>query len=249
MKLLKVLMSLFIGLTMNQAAFSEEIVVGLEPLPPLIINKNTGYTIDMLRQIEKQTDLTFKIRMMPYNRVKYSLKNGDIDLGGHTPYKMETPDFYEYAVDVDWSVTTLIDIYSKDPGKIASDDYKTSMSIGTPRGNQDFMGEMFGIPTENFKINELDNIVRMVNAGRIEFILFERSATMSTIQKFKFDTIHYRMVDDSIKAGFAVNRNDRGQKVKALLEAAIKNVDQDLLFKDFFQYTKLPAKGVVPPGF
>ena len=117
MKLLKVLVSLFITLTMSQPTFSEEIVIGLEPLPPLIINKDTGYTIDMLRQIEKQTDLIFKIRIMPYNRVKHSLKAGDIDLAGHTPYKMETPDFYEYAVDVDWSITTLIDVYSKDPGK------------------------------------------------------------------------------------------------------------------------------------
>ncbi len=65
---------------------------------------------------------------------------------------METPDFYIYAADVDWFVTTLIDIYS----------------------------------------------------------------------------------------------NSKGMKLKALLEDAIKEIDQDLLFKDFFQYTRLPNNGVVP---
>ncbi len=246
MRTLKLVLMLIIALSVSQPAFSQEIKIGLEPLPPLIIDKDKGYTIDMLREIEKNTDLKFKIKIMPYNRVKHELKTGDIDLGGHTPYKMETPDFYKYATDVDWFVTTLIDIYSKNASSIVGDTYKKSNNIGTPRGNEGFTGELVGVPTKNFIVHELDNIVKMLNAGRIEFILFERSATMSTIQKFKFDNIHYRMVDDSIKAGFSVNKNSKGMKIKALLEDAIKEIDQDLLFKDFFQYTRLPNNGVVP---
>lgn len=53
------------------------------------------------------------------------------------------------------------------------------------------------------------------------------------------------MIDDSIKAGFAVNKNERGRKIKRLLEAAIQNTDQDQLFKEFFKYTKLPPQGVI----
>lgn len=186
------------------------------------------------------------IKIMPYNRVKHAIKTGDIDLGGHTPYKMETPEFYEYAQDVDWYVTTLIDVYAKDEKSLGSDEFKTSEKIGTPQGNEAFMSDLFGIPAKNFKVNELDNIVKMLNAGRLEYILFERSATMSTVQKLKIGDVHYRMIDDSIKAGFAVNKNQRGQHVKQLLEAAIKTIDQDRLFKNFFQYTKLPPQGVVP---
>ena len=238
--------ALLFTLIFSQAVFAQEIRVGLEPLPPLIIDKNTGYTVDMLKAIEKNTDLKFTIKIMPYNRVKHAIKSGDIDLGGHTPYKMETPDFYAYAVDVEWYVTTLIDVYAKTSGDAASDNYKVSKRIGTPRGNEGFMSELFGIPTANFMVNELDNIVKMLNVGRLDFILFERSATMSTIQKLKLPNIHYLMIDDSIKAGFAVNKNARGQEVKKLMEAAIRNTDQDSLFKDFFKYTRLPAEGVVP---
>ncbi|HCY88308.1 MAG TPA: hypothetical protein DHV36_24440 [Desulfobacteraceae bacterium] len=245
-KSVNLFLALLVTLIFSQTGTAEEIRVGLEPLPPLIIDKNTGYTVDMLKTIEKNTDLTFNIRIMPYNRVKHALKSGDIDLGGHTPYKMETPEFYTYAVDVEWFVTTLIDIYAKSAGDVASDTYKVSKRIGTPRGNEGFMSELFGIPATHFMVNELDNIVKMLNAGRLEFILFERSATMSTIQKLKLPGIHYKMIDDSIKAGFAVNKNPRGQQVKKLLEDAIRNTDQDSLFKDFFKYTRLPEQGVVP---
>lgn len=245
MKLFKWFVFVLIALTMIQPGFAEEIKIGFEPLPPLIIDKDNGFTIQMLKEIEKITDLKFVIKIMPYNRAKHDLKTGDIDLAGHTPYQMETPDFYKYAVDVDWHVTTKIDVYSTNKDVLAEDQYKTLKKIGTPRGNEGFFSEMFGISQKNFYVGELESLIRMVKAKRIDVLLFERSASMSTIQKLNIDTIHYQMIDDSIKASFAVNKNSNGKRIKALLENAIKLTDQKSIFKDFFQYTKLPDQGTV----
>ncbi|MBU2630681.1 MAG: hypothetical protein KKE61_18875, partial [Proteobacteria bacterium] len=218
-----------------------------EPLPPLIIDKDNGFTIQMLKDIEKKTDLKFIITIMPYNRAKYLLKTGEIDLAGHTPYQMETPDFYEYAVDVDWHVTTKIDIYGTKLEDLVGETYKSFKKIGTPRGNEDFFSEMFAIPNENFYVGELGNLVKMVQAKRIDVLLFERSASMSTIQKLNISNINYKMIDDSVKASFAVNKNSNGIRLKALLENAIKMIDQKSIFKDFFRYTQLPDQGTVTP--
>ena len=71
-------------------SFGEEIKVGVEPFPPLINENGTGYAIDMLKEIEKQSDLKFQISFMPYNRAKSELKNGSVDLIGLTPQGKET---------------------------------------------------------------------------------------------------------------------------------------------------------------
>ncbi len=182
---------------------------------------------------------------MPYNRAKHSLKTGAIDLAGHTPYQMETPDFYEYAVDVDWNVVTKIDVYSINESHLSGNKYKAFKKIGTPNGNEGFLSEVLEIPIENFYVSELSKLIKMLDAKRIDILLFERSATMSTIQKLKVNDIHYKLVDDSIKAGFAVNKNNNGIRIKALLEDAIKKIDQKIIFKDYFRYTDLPGKGII----
>jgi polar amino acid transport system substrate-binding protein len=247
MKHLKIIILLLLVSFMNQTVYSEEIKVGFEPLPPLIIDKDNGYTIQMLKEIEKQTDLKFLIKIMPYNRVKFALEKGEIDLAGHTPYQMETPEFYEYAVDVDWYVTTKIDFYSKKKENLSGDLYKSLGKIGTLRGNEQFFSEVFGIPVKNFFLNELDNLVKMMNSNRIDGIFFERSASMSTIQKLNVKDIHYKLIDDSIKASFAVNKNSNGMRLKTIIENAIKNTDQKAIFKDYFHYIELPDQGIVTP--
>lgn len=245
MKPLKIIILALIFFIMSQPIYAEEIKVGFEAMPPLIIDKDNGFTIQMLKEIEKKTDLKFTITIMPYNRAKYALKTGEIDLVGHTPYQMETPNFYEYAIDIDWSVITKIDLYSIKTDYLSGDGYKNLKKIGTPRGNEGFISELFNIPKENFYVNELDNLVKMLNSKRIDVILFERSASMSTIQKLKFNTIQYKLLDDSIKAGFAVTKDSNGKRIKALLENAIKNIDQETIFKDYFRYISLPDKGMV----
>lgn len=144
-------------------------------------------------------------------------------------------------------MTTKIDIYSAQKANITGDAYKTLKKIGTPRGNEGFFGEMFQIPAEHFYVNDLDNLVKMLGAGRIDLLLFERSASMSTINQLKVAAVHYNLMDDSIKAGFAVRKDKDGQALKTWLEEAVRQIDQARIFKDFFQYTELPDQGVLNP--
>jgi len=53
-----------------QHGFTEVIKVGLEPFPPLITKIKTGYSIKLLKAIEKVTDLKFGITIMSYNQAK-----------------------------------------------------------------------------------------------------------------------------------------------------------------------------------
>lgn len=88
MKAFKLCMVVWMAILICEPVFGREVKVGFEPLPPLIVDKDTGYTIDMLKAIEKISDFKFTIKIMPYNRAKHMLKTGGVDLAGHTPYRL-----------------------------------------------------------------------------------------------------------------------------------------------------------------
>jgi polar amino acid transport system substrate-binding protein len=65
----------------------------MEPFPPFVNTQGTGLTIDMLNAIAGISDLEFKI--MTYVSAKYQLKIHKINIIGHPPKNLETPEFYQ----------------------------------------------------------------------------------------------------------------------------------------------------------
>ncbi len=124
MKVKQCILTVFCSLFFIQPLFSETIQVGLEPLPPLIVSKTEGLTVQMLKKIEGISDLKFNIKIMPYNRAKKFLKDGQISLMGHTPHRQETKEFYTYGKELNWSVPTMIDIYGMKKANVTPTGHK-----------------------------------------------------------------------------------------------------------------------------
>jgi hypothetical protein len=221
---------------------AQTIQVGLEPMPPLINDANSGYTINLLRAIEGVSTLKFNIVIMPYSRGRLSLKNSEIDLLGHTPYQSETKDFYQFAQEVKWSAPVKTDFYALKPEHLKPG---PGAKVGVPRGNKDFASEVSGVPTQQiFDGADLDGLVQMLALGRLDAIWWERASTMATIKQLKAENILYKEVPGP-SAGLAVRTDAKGSKLKADLEAALKKVDTKKLFAAYSIYTGMPASGTV----
>lgn len=222
---------------------AETIIVGMEPFPPLIVDKNTGYTIDLLKEIESISDLKFTIDIMPYIRAKKSLESGRVDIIAHTPYKAETKDFYNYAQELDFEIETINDFYVTDEAKLKD---ISKLKIGIPRGNEEFASEFLGIPVANFYLGTTENLLKMLNAGRIDAFWFERASTMLTLKKLQLDNIHYmKFPKEYFAAGIAVKKDNRGTELKKKIDSLINQIDLKRIFKDYSRYLDMPDKGVI----
>ncbi len=226
----------------NQICAGETIRVGVESFPPMIISANEGYTIDMLRSIEQMSDLTFDIKAMSYSRAKGLLKAGRLDLIAHTPHQLETPDFYEYAQEINWSKDTVADFYAVEKSKL--ENYK-DLKIGVPLGNKEFISELSGISLEQFQEATLESLIQMLEKGRIDLFWFERASTMITMKKLHLNNVYYmKFPEQAIPVGIAVRKNQQGDQLKARLEALLLEVDQTRIFAHFDQYLNMPSTGV-----
>ncbi len=227
-----------------QPCFSEVIQVALEPFPPLITKEGKGFTVEMLRAIEEMSDYQFEIRQMPYNRAKIELKTGNVDLIGHTPKGMETKDFYEYAMDLNWSVESKTDVYVVNKSYLQGSGYK-KMRIGAPRGNKEFYSELFAIPVERFYDGDLANLLKMLAKGRIDAFIFERASTMTTIRKYKIKNVYYKNINATLRPGFAVRKNKRGSELKKKMDQLIETLDHIRIYHSYLEYMQLPDDDVV----
>lgn len=231
---------LFLAFTLPLCA--QVVQVAMEPFPPLIVDKDSGYTIELLNAVTEKTGIVFEVQIMPYNRAKQQLKDGQVGMMAHTPKGVEEESFYTYAQELDFSISTTSDVYAKDKSKLAD---ISSIKIAIPRGNEDFASMILGVPKENFYPGELEGLLKMLNAGRIDAFWFERASTMSTLEKLKISGIHYtKLPAESPDAGFAFAKNEDGTQLKTKIDAAIKKIDTDKLFADYYKYLELPATGV-----
>ncbi|WP_338637070.1 substrate-binding periplasmic protein [Spirobacillus cienkowskii] len=240
--LFKIIILLFF---INFKIYCLEIKVGLEPMPPLIIDENSGYTVKLLKEIEKKSNLKFDIQIMTYSRASEELKKGRLDLIGHTPKNKETKEFYTFAQELDFYIPTCLDLYMTKPINIKNNELKKISIIGTPLGNKDFFGNMFDIPIKNFKEGTIENLFKMLSAGRIDAFLFERASSMTTIKQLKINNIYYSLLDGELDASLAVKNDKNGSILKKRLDEEIKKINLNKLFKDYYKYTNLPKKGYV----
>ena len=148
-------------------------------MPPLIVDENSGFTIDFLKYLEQNSDYEFEIIIMNYVRAKKNLEDGQVDMIGHTPLGLETEDFYTYATELIFSIPTKSDFITL--SSLNSDSDTQSMKIGVPSGNEDFLSSLSDIPVENFITGRIENLLNMLHAGRIDAFWFERASTFSVI--------------------------------------------------------------------
>ncbi len=245
MNYLKILLFVAIGsVLIFQNTWAEEIRVSLEPLPPLIVDDKTGLTIQLLKEVEKISDLKFVINIMPYNRAKKELKKGKTVLMGHTPHKQEAKEFYEYGQELNWSVPTKIDVCAIKKENVNLNMYKTLPKIGTPRGNKEFLSGLLGIPFEQFHEGKLENLLKMLEKGRIDALLFERASTHTSIKNAKLEGVYYTEVMD-VAAALAVQKTEQGSSLMKKLDDLIIKTNQTKIFKDYLKFMNLPKHGVV----
>ena len=227
-------------------AWAQIVRVGLEPFPPLITEEGKGYSVEMLRAIEQESDLKFQIEIMPYNRARIELKEGKLDMIGHTPQGEETTEFYGYAQELNWGIGGRTDIYGMDKDLILHGDLKSIKPIGTPRGNEEFFSNLFGIPLANFHTGNLDNLIPMLKLKRIDAFIFERASTMSTINKLMIKDVYYRMINDSLRASFAVRKDEQGNILKKKLDDLITRTDTPKIYSGYYHFLNMPKEGKVP---
>lgn len=238
----RILISLFLVFT-AVAAFSEPVQVMLEPMPPLINEDGTGMTVDMLKAVASSAGVTLTIKIATYARAKAELMSGNIQLMGHTPYGQEEKAFYAYAQELEWSIDTFADIYALKAENVEKAKWN-SLKIGCPRGNKEFFASISGVPETAFFEEELGALVKMLSAGRIDAIMFERSSTMSTIAKLGIKNLYYNTIT-KIPAGLAVAKTPAGTDLMKRLDAAIKKYNTKSIFSAFTVYAGLPEKGIV----
>lgn len=233
-----------LAITWISPLFAKSINVGFEPFPPMITENGEGHVIDMLNAIEQVSDFKFNIKIMTYGRAKLALKNNQLDLIGLTPQQLETDEFYRYAHDLNWNIAAHVDIFSHQDA--AFDIAKISnASIGTLIGNADFFSQLLAIPREKFvEVTNLDQLVKMLAKGRLEFATFERIAMMSTIKRLQIENIHYQKFG-VIPASMAVANNAQGLALKHQLDELLQKVTINLTDPQIHYYRNLPSSGKV----
>ncbi|MEE4356517.1 MAG: transporter substrate-binding domain-containing protein [Desulfococcaceae bacterium] len=236
-----ILFVLLVFLT-DPSVSAEEIRVGLEPLPPLITDEKRGYTIDLLKEIEKNSGFTFRIIIMNYIRAKKMLKENKLDMIGHVPCGLETEEFYGYAQELKWNVKTPADLYVMDKNKL--NDIK-NLKIGIPSGNEDFAAEILGVSKEHFYPGKLENLPKMLQIGRIDAFWFERASTMTTLEKLKISQVYYKQIPaHAVLSGFAVRKDEKGTERKEKLDALMQKANPERIFKAYLKYADMPEQGV-----
>ncbi|MBN1967821.1 MAG: transporter substrate-binding domain-containing protein [Candidatus Delongbacteria bacterium] len=228
-----------------QTGISKIIVTNLEPMPPIVIDQSEGIIIKLLEKIIIDKDNSLDVRIVPYSRAKLNLKELKCDLMGMTPYGLEAEDFYTYAQEINFRIETKTDFYCLEKNKDKINDIN-SLKIGIPHGNDDFASEVLGLPKTNFYPGSLDNLFKMLSAGRIDAIWFERASCFQTITNLKISNIyHKKYPPESIFAGLAVQKNEEGSKLKKSIDEALKSLDLNEIMKDYNKILNEPDEGLI----
>ena len=211
---------------------AQEIRVGLEEFPPLVNSATSGYTIDLLRAIEKDSNYKFKIEIMTYGRAKKELKLSRVDIMGHTPKTFEQSSFYEFAQDLDWEIPSFSALFVKNKMYFNLEKIRYKR-IGTLLGNSGFFSELLGMNTDNFmEVRTIKQLVLMLEKERLDAIIFERVSVKKSLEQLSIKNIYDKPVY-LIPIGLAVAKNEKGDKLKKDLDNLIKNINYYGIYIEF----------------
>ncbi len=211
---------------------AQYIKVGLEEFPPLINNSKSGYTIELLKKIEKTSNFKFKIIIMSYARAKKELELGRIDMIGHTPKTFEQSDFYEYAQDLEWEIPTYSALFVKDKKYFDVENVR-EQRIGTLLCNVGFFSELLGMNQDKFmEVRTINQLVLMLEKDRLDAIVFERVAIKTSIENLKAKGLDDKILF-MIPISFAVSKTSKGNELKKELDDVIKNLNYYGVYRQF----------------
>ncbi|MGB1261412.1 MAG: hypothetical protein ACPG52_00765 [Cognaticolwellia sp.] len=228
----------------SHQSYSQQLDVGVEPFPPLINEDGSGFVVDMLNSLSRNSDLQFNFHVMTYARAKKDLQSQRLNLIGLTPFQLETQNFYQYANELNWGINTHVDFFSLHE-KHFDIEQLSDGSIGTLTGNAEFFAEIINVPAAKFiEVSSLAQLVRMLSLGRLKVILFERASTITAIAALKIDNIYYKNMG-VVPASLAVSNSPQGIKLKAQLDKLLLGVDNKKFFNDFIIYNNMPESGQI----
>ena len=121
---------LLVNIAAVKHTIAQELIFGIEPFPPIFTENGQGLGADLLKKIQKNSDLNFQIRIMTYARAKKELKNDRIDAIGLIPKGLETKEFYQYALELDWYFNNVTPEVLKMISALLSSSGITSSSAG-----------------------------------------------------------------------------------------------------------------------
>lgn len=205
---------------------AQQVTIALEPMPPFVTHETTGEIIDLLQEIDSDSPLNFQILIMPYNRAIRELKQGRVDMIGLTPIGLETPDFYQFAQDIDWGFDTALGVYALSPTTLKKELHQLTR-IGIPRGNEHFHAKTLNIPITHFIPGEITNLVEMLLVGRLDLVIFEHNAISRAIYATQQQDLVYFKLLSTIKTGFSVQKNQAGNQLKEQIEERLKKIATD----------------------
>lgn len=235
---------IFFVISLSHSSYSEEIEVGFEPFPPLINEDGSGLVVDMLTRLSAGKNLNFNLNIMTYARAKQDLESQRLNLIGLTPYQFETKPFYQYATELNWHIDTHVDFFALDKSYFNIEQLPDG-SIGTLIGNAEFFSEIVNVPTIKFvEVSSLEQLVKMLELGRLKIILFERVSTMSTIKTLGIENIYYKKMG-MVPASLAVSSTPAGLILKSQLDDLLSNVKNEEFFSEFINYTSMNESGEV----
>lgn len=208
----------------------------------------------VLREVEKISDLRFVFTQAPYSRCLFGLRNGNTDLVLHVPYLAE-PGFESYGLFLNWTVPVKADLVSLDPAWFAKLDTLGDGRIGVPRGNLEFAASATGIAPRKFQeITTMKSLVKMLTLGRIDMVWYDRVSVRQELAAQNVQNAYYYELPifgkvGSIGVGLA--KTPRGEALKRRLDALIPQVDVKALLAPRHRYLQpdLPQAGPIKLPF
>ncbi len=227
---------------------AEVIKAYFEPFPPIITARGEGILGQLFTEIEQRSDFRFQINIATAHRIRTLIKHGDADLIGL--FAISPPELNLIPTSViPLAITFQVknDIYATKAGNLEINTFKALPRIGVPYGNARFVADLVGISDNQVYQQNMDNLCKMLAAGRIDALTFERGAAMSCIEKHKLEKIHYRLhPQHPVIVGLLLQDTPQGRRLKDRLDAIIATIDLESKMKKYNYYLNLPDSGTVP---
>lgn len=230
------------------AAGADTVRVCVELANPLPDAHGDPIGIEVLREVEKISDLRFVFTRAPYSRCLFGLRNGDTDLLVHVPYLAE-PGFESYGIYLNWTVPVKADLVTLDPAWFDKLDTLDDGRIGVPRGNLDFAASATGIAKGKFQeVNTMASLVKMLTLGRIDMVWYDRVSVRQELAAQNVPNAYYfeRPIFGKVGSiGIGLAKTPRGEALKHRLDTLIARVDVKTLLAPYLRYLQpdLPQTG------
>lgn len=221
----------------------------IETSNPLVDESGEPLGARILKEIENISTIKFAVTRSTYTRALHDLKAQRADMVLHVPHI--EPGFEEYGIYLDWSISARADLYAMSPDRFTDLSAIGDKRIATPRGNTEFASHITGIPASKFiEANNFSSLVKMLAAGRVDLIWYERVSIRTQLRKQGIDNVYYYeipVMGDAGRLSIGVQKTPRGQRLKQRLDFLMQKIDMSPLLEPYFRHLQphIPQTGKV----